>query len=280
MMTMVSDRIGFMQGRLSTVVDGKIQAFPWEHWQDELRLANEQGLSLMEWTLDHDRLEENPLMTPQGQKQIKGLCEQYGVRVPSLTGDFLMQRPFFKSWGQEREALFGLFLKVVDACGANGIGKIIFPLVDNGRLENNEQREILAAYLKKAGTTLAKNNVQICFEVDMPPQEAGAFIKPLPEDLFAINYDIGNSAALGYDYRQELKAYGTRVMNVHVKDRPLGGTTVPLGQGNADIGGVIRLLEKEGYKGNYILQTARSQEGRHVEVLCRYRDMVWDHMET
>lgn len=50
-MIMAPDRIGFMQGRLSPVVDGKIQAFPWGHWEDEFRLANGHGLSLMEWTL-------------------------------------------------------------------------------------------------------------------------------------------------------------------------------------------------------------------------------------
>jgi len=31
-----SNRIGFMQGRLSPQVNGKIQAFPWSHWQSEL----------------------------------------------------------------------------------------------------------------------------------------------------------------------------------------------------------------------------------------------------
>ena len=32
---MAGARIGFMQGRLSPQVDGKIQAFPWVHWRDE-----------------------------------------------------------------------------------------------------------------------------------------------------------------------------------------------------------------------------------------------------
>ena len=54
-------RIGFMQGRLSPQVDGKIQAFPWQHWRDEFPAAQKLNIPLMEWTLDHDRLtEENP----------------------------------------------------------------------------------------------------------------------------------------------------------------------------------------------------------------------------
>ena len=273
------DRIGFIQGRLSALVNGKIQAFPWESWKDEFRLAGEQGLSLMEWTLDHDRLEENPLMTPEGQKEIKDLCQKHGIKIPSLTGDFLMQKPFFKYLGEEREQLFGLFLRAIDACGMNGIRKIIFPLVDNGRLETQEDQEILLKYLNKASASLVKNNVQVCFEIDKIPEEVGVIINKLSVDLFAVNYDIGNSAALGFDYHQEIKTYGTRVTNVHVKDRQLHGTTVPLGTGNADIRGVIRLLENDGYKGNYILQTARNVEGKHVEDICRYRDMVNTYLE-
>jgi len=273
------DRIGFIQGRLSALVNGKIQAFPWESWKDEFRLAGEQGLSLMEWTLDHDRLEENPLMTPEGQKEIKDLCQKHGIKIPSLTGDFLMQKPFFKYLGEEREQLFGLFLRAIDACGMNGIRKIIFPLVDNGRLETQEDQEILLKYLNKASASLVKNNVQVCFEIDKIPEEVGVIINKLSVDLFAVNYDIGNSAALGFDYHQEIKTYGTRVTNVHVKDRQLHGTTVPLGTGNADIRGVIRLLENDGYKGNYILQTARSMDGKHVEAICRYRDMVNTYLE-
>ena len=46
------------------------------------------------------------------------------------------------------------------------------------------------------------------------------------------------------------------ILNVHIKDRPLGGGTVPLGEGNADILGVIKALETASYKGLYIFQTA------------------------
>ena len=32
-------RIGFMQGRLSPMVNGKIQAFPYETWKNEFAIA-------------------------------------------------------------------------------------------------------------------------------------------------------------------------------------------------------------------------------------------------
>jgi hexulose-6-phosphate isomerase len=92
--------------------------------------------------------------------------------------------------------------------------------------------------------------------------------------VFGINYDSGNSAALGYDSAEEISAYAARILNVHVKDRLFGGTTVPLGTGAADLAKTIRLIELSGYRGQYILQTARANDGDHAGALARYRDMT------
>ena len=74
----------------------------------------------------------------------------------------------------------------------------------------------------------------IIFESDYPPSELKRFIGKLPQELFGINYDIGNSASLGYNHQEELKAYGKNIYNIHVKDRVLYGETVPLGEGHAN----------------------------------------------
>ena len=56
-----------MQGRLSPLIGGRIQAFPWPYWEDEFALGQGLGLSCMEWTLDRERIYENPLMTEAGR---------------------------------------------------------------------------------------------------------------------------------------------------------------------------------------------------------------------
>ena len=66
-------QIGYMQGRLSPLVDGKIQAFPRDHWQSEFSSAKKLGIYAMEWTLDHEELYKNPVMNEAGQKEIN-LC--------------------------------------------------------------------------------------------------------------------------------------------------------------------------------------------------------------
>lgn len=271
-------RIGFMQGRLSPMVDGRIQAFPWQYWQDEFSAAKTHGFRAMEWTLDQDRLYENPLLTTEGRRRIRQLCVQNDLLIPSLTGDCFMQAPFWKQDGQQGDALRQDFLAVCDACAELEIALIVVPLVDNGRLDNFDQENILVTFLLQQADRFTALGLRILFESDFAPQALARFIGRLPENVFGVNYDIGNSAALGFDPIDEFAAYGPRIVNVHVKDRILGGTTVPLGSGNADFDLVFSELAKIDYRGNFILQTARAGDDQHAQVLSRYRNQVLDWM--
>lgn len=264
------DKIGFMQGRLSPLVDGKIQAFPWGSWQQEFPAAQGLGLGLMEWTLDQDRLYQNPLLTPQGQQEIRRLCQTHQLALPSLTGDCFMQAPLWKAHGQDRAALETDFIAIARACAEVGIEMIVVPLVDHGRLDNEQQEEVLLAFMLAQVDLFRKLGLRIIFESDFAPDELARFIGRLPADVFGINYDIGNSAALGYIPEEEFAAYGSRIVNVHVKDRVLGGTTVPLGTGNADLPKVFRLLREARYAGNLIMQTARARDDDHADALRQY----------
>lgn len=271
--------IGFMQGRLSPPVDGKIQAFPWVHWRTEFATAQENSFGLMEWTLDHERLYENPLMTTAGREEIRALMQRHRVQVLSLTGDCFMQAPFYKVDGAARKALLTDFCHVAAACAEIGIRYVVVPLVDNGRLENRGQEDALIAGLRGIEPHL-RDGMKVIFESDFPPARLRSFIARLPEQRYGINYDIGNSAALGFDPSEEITAYGSRIDNVHVKDRVLGGTTVPLGSGNADFPAVFRALKQAGYRGHFILQTARAADGDHAGALRRYRDTVVNWLGT
>jgi hexulose-6-phosphate isomerase len=151
---------------------------------------------------------------------------------------------------------------------------VVVPLVDNGRVESASQAARLREGLDRLARPLADAGPKIVFESDLAPAELASFIAAYPRARFGINYDIGNSASLGHDPRAEMAAYAGRIDNVHVKDRLAGGTTVPLGQGAADLPLVLRLLTDAGYRGDFVLQTARAADGDHAGVLCRYRDQV------
>lgn len=256
------------------MIDGKIQAFPWPYWQSEFGLAAEAGLGVMEWTLDQERIFENPLMQPAGRTEILALSREHGIAVPSLTGDFCMQAPFWKATGATQAELLRIFERVLLSCAALEIKIIVLPLVDNGAIHTQAQRRALIAGTQEFQPLLAQYGMVIAFESDFPPPDLAVFIADFSSAEFGINYDIGNSAGLGWDVAQEIPLLAPRIVNVHVKDRMPGGGTVPLGQGAADLPLALRLLGQAGYRGNFILQTARAADDAHMAVLKSYRNLV------
>jgi L-ribulose-5-phosphate 3-epimerase len=264
--------IGFMQGRLSPLINGKIQAFPWNNWEEEFEVAHKNNFKIMEWTLDQERLYENPLMCEDGQKKINNLSEKYELLIPSITGDCFMQAPFFKCEGKIRESLINDLQNIITSCAVLGINIIVFPLVDKGSIENSEQEKILLSNMARLENDLSRSSILIVFESDYTPIKLKNFIDQLSPESFGINYDIGNSASMGFDPIEEIETYGQRILNVHIKDRLFNGATVPLGSGDANIPKVFYLLKSIEYNGYYILQTARAKDNDHAATLCQYRE--------
>jgi sugar phosphate isomerase/epimerase len=106
-----------------------------------------------------------------------------------------------------------------------------------------------------------QSNINLALETDLNPKQFAELLSHLDSLRVTVNYDIGNSAALGYDPVEELSAYGKRISDIHIKDRMLGGGSVKLGTGNADIPGFFRLLESFDYQGLLIMQAYRDEEG-------------------
>ena len=92
-----------------------------------------------------------------------------------------------------------------------------------------------------------------------------------------VNYDIGNSAALGFDSIEELDAYGDRITDIHIKDRTLNGSSVILGQGNANFDRFFQKLKECNYKGPFIMQAYRDDEG--VEVFKRQLKWIRPYLD-
>ena len=136
----MSFNYGVMQGRLSTVVNNKIQAFPEKYWKTEFSKAKKLGLKSIEWTLDYKNLHKNPIFSKKGQIIIKKLSKKYSVKINSLTGDCFMQKPFWKN--KNNKKLIDDLKKIIDSCKKLGIKFIVIPLVDNGSINNNNDRLI------------------------------------------------------------------------------------------------------------------------------------------
>jgi hexulose-6-phosphate isomerase len=191
-----------------------------------------------------------------------------------------MQAPFWKAGSETlRVSLLDDFRAVIAGTAAVGATIIVVPLVDNGSLTcHGDERKLLAG-LEDLESLLCQSGIRLAFESDFAPKSLAELMGKIPSGLGGVNLDIGNSASLGWAPEEEIPLLASRIINVHVKDRPLGGTTVPLGEGDADLAGSFTLLRDHGYQGRYILQTARDPDGDHAGAAARYRRMTAQWME-
>jgi len=269
-------KIGFIQGRLSPITNNRIQQFPWCSWQNEFSEAAKLDIKLVEWTIDTYKFYQNPLINLGQWEEINSVASQNNVLIPSVTCDYFMENP---PWKSDFKLIKKGLIKIFKGMKNINSKLLVVPLVDNSSLLNSSDAELVRHLFSDLIPEIIDNNIQIAFECDLNPEKFLYFISEFDANYFGVNYDIGNSASLGFDPNSEFEMYGSRITNVHVKDRKLKGPTVPLGEGNADFLRIFRLLHEVNYQGNLILQTARSKEGKDVEVLVQYKKMVEDWWE-
>jgi len=261
-------RLGVMQGRLSDPVGGKIQSFPWDGWEREFAAVEHCGLSLMEWTLDDLHFMLNPLLDPSRRWRIVELKSKHGVRIHSVTCDFIMEHPPHKEL--QFSSQLSRMNQLISSCDNLGIRTVVLPFVDRSSITSGRERDQTLRFLTSLMDDLDGTSVRVALEMDLTPTQMGNFLAELPGELFGVNYDAGNSASLGFPVDEEMESFGQRILNVHLKDRPRGGTTVRFGEGDVDFISLFRLLRDLGYDGNFILQGARSPDMRHSQQILEY----------
>lgn len=270
--------IGIMQGRLSSPIGGRIQSFPVDRWREEFSLAREAGLDCVEWIYEADTEAVNPLRTDEGVTEIRRLAEDSGVAVWSVCADYYMTERLVASDGTPREAAVAHLIWLVGRVGLLGAHYIVLPFVDESSLRSAQEVEGLLAVLRSAMPAAEQAGVELHLETDLKPADLGTVLEWVSYPLVRANYDIGNSAALGHDPVEELTLLGPWLGSVHVKDRVLGGGTVPLGTGAADFPTCFRLICAADFRGPFILQAAREEGLSEVELAIRNRRFVEEQL--
>lgn len=253
-----------MQGRFLPLVQGRIQCFPGKEWNRELEYARKLGLDLIEWTVDVQTMNSNPMLDYKKHDFVIDQLLKYGIGLESVTCDFFMEKPPWKSianyeLNQEFLSRIQSFSKKI------GNLKLVIPMVDDGSPPNTEILfEVVFPLLEESkGEHLA-----ILFESDYEPRNLSRLLTSLPTTPFGVNLDIGNSTSLGWEAEDEVLCLNELIENVHIKDRIKGGGSVRLGEGDADFLTYLTALQSINYRGNFILQTARSKIDKHYDELA------------
>jgi hexulose-6-phosphate isomerase len=259
----LTKEIGIMQGRLSPRIDGKIQAYPANTWQKEFEIAKEIGYSAVEWIVEKP-LEINAMMSKSGIKEIKDVISKTEVRIDYVCADIFMQQPLVRMTQEieeeNKELLKNILLNAKEV-GAMGVE---IPFVDASSIKSESEKNELISCMQEAFELAEEIGMKISLETDLNPTSFKELLDRINLNHVQANYDIGNSASLGFDPVEEIDAIGNRILNVHIKDRKLGSTTVPLGTGDADIKLSLSRLSEINYLGGITMQAARGTDDIEV----------------
>ena len=167
-----------------------------------IRAGARSAFHRIEWTIDQDRFRENPLHRRRAGRDPR-VVRQARSRFPRLTGDCFMQAPFWKTDGETPKITGG-------SRSRSGARLLQHPRHRVRGHSAGRQRQDRgcgadgnpAARSARSHGLAVEARRQNRFESDLPPAPLAQFIDQFPHEVFGINYDSGNSAALGYDSRE------------------------------------------------------------------------------
>lgn len=258
---MPKNPLGVMQGRLLPKYQGRYQAHPVGYWQDEFYKAAELELDCIEFILDYNDTEKNPLLREDGPEEILVVAQKTGVRVGTVCADYFMEAPLHHA----DEKIAGNSQKILKRLLMNGqrlgLTDIVIPCVDQSSLVDAAAANRLVLRLSPLVQAAENAAINLSLETDLAPQPFAELLAKFDTARVTVNYDTGNSASLGYDPAEELACYGSRITDIHIKDRKLGGGSVTLGTGDAQFARFCDALRPLNYQGPFIIQAYRDDEG-------------------
>ena len=257
-------KIGVMQGRLLPKYKGRYQAHPIGYWEDEFEIAASLGLDLIEFILDYNDYEDNPLMSVSGCKEIEEISNQSGVHVKTVCADYFMDAPLHSDDLNVATLSAAVLRQLILHSQNIGITDIIIPLVDQSSVATLESQDRFINALTPFLIDLEEQDINLNLETDLGPSEFKHLLAQIDSKRVTVNYDTGNSAGMGYDPEQEFAAYGDRITDIHIKDRLKDGFSVCLGQGSANFSKILKCVQNYGYTGPFIMQAFRDDEGLEI----------------
>ena len=255
------NKIGVMQGRLLPKFEGRYQAHPLNYWQDEFEIAKKLDIGYIEFILDYENVEINPLIKENGIQEILDLVNSTGVSVKTVCADYFMEAPLHSENTVMAARSASILRKLLQNVSKIGVTDIVIPCVDGSSLNTKES---IVRFIKTLSPLLHKAEeckVNLSLETDLAPEPFSELLSSFKSERLTVNYDVGNSASMGFNLIDEFDSYGNLISDIHIKDRVFGGESVELGKGNVDFELFFNKLKEMNYEGPLVMQAYRDDEG-------------------
>ena len=215
-----------------------------------------------EWIYDLYGEGANPLETAAGRRHMNDCLVRSGIELVSVCADYFMDCPLVRCSEAQRLERCERLIWLIGICPEEGIRHTILQLLEKSNIKTPQELEIVVSCLRQVLPLAQESGVRLNLESDLPPQGFRELLLEIDHPMVGVNYDTGNSAAAGFDPRDEFKAYGSWINSVHVKDRRRNAGTVPLGEGDTDFPLLRELLRQIDYQGSFVMEAARGESGQ------------------
>ncbi len=137
---------------------------------------------------------------------------------------------------------------------------ILIPLLEDNATHTEEEQIEVVTRLMPAIRESEKLGVRIGFETEMDVNKLRSFLDRFQSRAVGVYYDIGNCTSYGFNCPADLRALGSLIFGVHIKDRKVkSAQSMMLGAGDANIAGCVIALQEIGFKGIPIMQAWRGE---------------------
>lgn len=251
--------IGIMLGRLSTPAGRELQTFPWATWREEFRWARQIGFDHIEWLVDGSGFEQNPMLDEQGQQLLRATMADTGLHVGSICAHYFIVGGLSSTDQTVRTQAVMRLTQLMEAAKDAGVGTIVLPLAESASLEEAGARGRAIASLASLPVPSSRPVVRLALELDLDAARSIEVLRALGREDTGLCYDVGNATAAGLAPADEIPMLAPYLLEVHIKDRKVGGPNVLLGHGAVDFGSVRDALQQSGYTGPLVLETPRGE---------------------
>ena len=166
----MKNKIGVMEGRLLPKYQGRYQAHPSGYWQDEFSVAKELGLDCIEFILDYNDAEQNPLLKEGGIDELQAVIDKSGVAVYTVCADYFMEAPLHSSDNAVADQSQKDMLKLLKNGVKLGVTDLVVPCVDQSTLDGQEAADRFVERMKPIVTAVEKHGINLSLETDLAPQ--------------------------------------------------------------------------------------------------------------
>ena len=272
------NKIGIMQGRTIPSENNNIQYFPFKSWKKEFPILMDLGIYKLQWIYENSKDTLNPIFNNKFLKKKKLLFEKYNIQIDSIFADEFIKKPIFLN-SKFNPLNFNKLIDLIEISSKLKIKYIILPLVDKSSVREYNYDYIITSLIEKVLGYLKKENMELHLETDIENKKIYKIIKKTNSDKnIKINFDSGNTISLGYNIKKEIEDANYMIGSVHIKDRVINGTTVPLGYGDVDFEQFFKSLKDINYERDLILQAARIKSVNDKKLISKYLNFINDYL--